>query len=76
MITHRTETIVQSNGSVTLTNLPFEEGETVQIIVLEAKSKTKTENHYPLRGTIYKYENPFESVTPLEDWEVLKNDNS
>lgn len=76
MIAHRTETVIQSNGSVTLINLPFEEGETVEIIVLEAKSKTETENPYPLRGTLYKYEDPFEPATSLEDWEVLKNDNS
>ena len=76
MIAHRTETIVQSNGSVTLVNLPFEKGETVEIIILEAKPKTEKENPYPLQGTPYKYEDPFEQATPLEDWEVLKNDNS
>jgi hypothetical protein len=70
MNAHRTETIVQSNGSVTLSNLPFKEGEAVEIIVLEAKAKTK--NSSSLRGTVIKYDEPFEPAASLEDWEVLK----
>ncbi len=69
MNAHRTETIVQSNGSVTLSNLPFKEGEAVEIIVLEAKAKTK--NSSSLRGTVIKYDEPFEPVA-VENWETLK----
>jgi hypothetical protein len=29
-------------------------------------------NLYPLRGTVLFYEDPFEPVVPVEDWEVLK----
>ncbi|MGI8787481.1 MAG: hypothetical protein ACR2HG_06960 [Pyrinomonadaceae bacterium] len=69
MNAHRMETVVQSNGSVTLNNLPFKEGEAVEIIVLQAEVKTK--NSVSLRGNLLKYEEPFESVA-AEDWEISK----
>ena len=74
MEAHRIETTVQPNGTIILENLPFDEGEKVEVIVLETKeaTKEKSDNLYPLRGTLYKYENPFETAVPLEDWEVLK----
>ncbi len=70
----RVEATVQMNGRVVLEDLPFEEGEKVEIIVLEAENGANVarDNPYPLRGTLYKYEDPFEPATPLEDWEVLK----
>ena len=70
MQAHRVKTTVQPNGKVVLDNLPFDEGETVEIIILEAKSTTNGEEK-PLRGTVLKYEQPFEPVS-VEDWEVLK----
>ena len=27
---------------------------------------------YPLRGTVYRYDDPFEPPVPLEDWEALQ----
>ncbi len=61
MQAHRIETTVQTNGKIVLENLPFDEGEAVEIIVLETKHKKET-NHQSLRGTLLKYELPFESV--------------
>ncbi len=29
---------------------------------------------HPLKGTVVRYEQPFEPATLLEDWEVLKDD--
>ena len=71
MQAQRIEKVVQSNGTVVLENLPFEEGETVEIIIQKAENK-KEKTPYPLRGTLYKYEEPFEPAAPLEDWEALK----
>ncbi len=71
METLRVEKIIQSNGTIVLENLPFDEGEKVEIIIL--KSNAEKENRlYPLRGTPYKYENPFESAVSPEDWEAAK----
>jgi hypothetical protein len=71
MQAHRIETVIQPNGKIVLENLPFEEGESVEIVISKAANQ-KDENLYPLRGTVYKYEEPFEPSAPLEDWEALK----
>ncbi len=71
METHRIEKVIQSNGTIVLENLPFAEGETVEIIIVKSDAEGK-KNRYPLRGTLYKYEEPFEPAVPVEDWEVLK----
>ncbi len=68
----RIETTVQPNGRVIVENLPFDEGDKVEIIVLEAKEKQETTDRYPLRGTAYSYPDPFSSVVPAEDWEVVE----
>ena len=70
MQAHRIEATVQSNGKIVLENLPFDEGEAVEIIVLETKVKTETAQK-SLHGTLLKYEQPFEPVA-VEDWEALK----
>lgn len=70
METHRIEKVIQSNGTIVLENLPFAEGATVEIIVVKSNVESD-KNRYPLRGTLYKYENPFELAVP-EDWEALK----
>lgn len=71
MQAHRIETTVQPNGKVILENLPFDAGETVEIVISKAENEAK-ENPYPLRGTVYKYEDPFEPAVPLEDWDALR----
>ncbi len=71
METLRVEKVIQSNGTIVLENLPFDEGEKVEIIILKSDAESE-KKRYPLRGTIYKYENPFESAVPIEDWKVLK----
>ena len=72
MNAHKTETVVEANGTIILKELPFQEGDAVEVIVLEKKAKTETDNPYPLRGKLLKYDEPFESATSLEDWEALK----
>jgi hypothetical protein len=71
METHRVEKVIQSNGTVVLEDLPFDEGEKVEIIILKSRAESE-KGRYPLRGTTYKYENPFEPAAPPEDWEALK----
>lgn len=71
MQAHRIETFVQPDGKIVLENLPFDEGETVEIIVLEVVTKVKPEKSVSLRGTLLKYDEPFAPVV-VEDWEVLK----
>lgn len=71
METLRVEKVIQPNGTIILENLPFDEGETVEIIILKPDAGSE-KGSYSLRGTVYKYENPFEPAVPAEDWEALK----
>lgn len=65
----KTKTIIKKNHKIELENVPFENGEEVIIEVsLEEKNPDK---NYPLRGSLLKYDDPFESVAD-DDWEVIK----
>ena len=74
---HRIETTLIQDGKLTLDQLPFRAGETVEVIVLTnpaappVKSHNPPEDRYPLRGTVIEYQNPFEPVAEA-DWEVLQ----
>lgn len=75
MEAHRIETVVQSNSRVVLENLPFDEGDKVEVIILEAggpQEKADLENPYPLRGTPYRYDDPFSPLFSLEDWKPFE----
>lgn len=66
----RIEATVQPNGRVILNDLPFEEGKQVEIIVLETNSATEAGAN-PLKGSVLRYDDPFEPAAPSDDWEVL-----
>lgn len=68
----RIETTIQRNGCVILNDLPFEDGKQVEIIVLDINGKGTLPTVNPLKGTLLKYDDPFEPAVPIEDWEVLK----
>jgi hypothetical protein len=72
MKAHRIEITLTENGTLTIKDLPFQAGEAVEIIILESHSRPKEENPYPLRGTVIRYDEPFEPAVPPEDWEVLQ----
>ncbi len=52
MQAHRTEAVIKANGTLTLEELPFKEGDLVVVIVLERQPEAKTDNLYPLSGTL------------------------
>ena len=67
---YRIEVVVPPDKTLTLENLPFEVGATIEVTILE--KRVERNEDYPLRGTLLKYDNPFEPAVPLEDWEALK----
>lgn len=71
MNAHRIETIVGNDKTVILKDLPFDEGKEVEVIVLEKKIISDSQNKYSLQGTLIKYDAPFEPVAE-EDWEAVK----
>lgn len=71
MSEHRIETILTEDGMLTIKDLPFHKGDAVEVIILE-REKAIPSNPYPLRGTVIRYDDPFEPAVPEEDWEVLQ----
>lgn len=73
--THHIRATLTQDGTLTLDGLPFQAGESVEIIVrpraasLEAASDPST--RYPLRGLVVPYDQPTEPVA-LEDWDALR----
>ena len=67
----RVETIIQPNGRIVLENLPFDDGEKVEIIILETNLESVSTNDNPLKGTLLNYDDPFEPAVLATDWEVL-----
>lgn len=71
MNAHRIEMVVGGNRTVILKDLPFNEGEEIEIIVLEKKNGAKNKKTSLLQGVLLRYDEPFKSVAE-EDWELLK----
>lgn len=56
MVTHKIETKLTENGKLMLENLPFKEGDSVQIIIIPS---TKKNDSYPLHNKQpYRYDEP------------------
>ena len=71
MNAHRVETTLTEDGSLTLKDLPFHAGDSVEIIVLARSPKTVGQASYSLRGKPVHYDSPAEPVAE-EDWEALR----
>ena len=71
METYRIETTISKDRTLTIKELPFQEGESVEVIVNRSNQQSKYKERYPLRGTPYRLLDPFKSVAE-ENWEVLK----
>ncbi len=65
------ELTVGQKGTVTLTNLPFNVGEQLEVIVISRPNRQSKEKKYPFWGKPITYINPTEPVAE-EDWEVLQ----
>ncbi len=69
MDTFKTKTIIKKNHKLELDNIPFNNGEEVEVTISPAEKKSNDE--YTLRGTLSKYVDPFEPVDE-DDWEASK----
>ena len=68
MNAHRIETVLTETGTLILRGIPFQAGDTVEVIILERRSLHPVSNPYPLQGTVIRYDDPTEAVS-VEDWE-------
>ncbi len=71
MQAYRVETKVQHDGQLTLSNLPLQAGEEVEVIILVRSPATSMPNPYPLRGLPIPYVNPTDPVAS-SDWEATE----
>ncbi len=60
-----------------LSDLPFVDGQHVQVVVAESQSAETTklsisEVRSALRGGVERYDDPFEPSIPPDDWGMLK----
>lgn len=70
MNAHKIETTINENGQLLLTNLPFQAGDPVEVIILKQPVDHPQTNTYPLKGTVQTYDMPFESALLPEEEEV------
>jgi hypothetical protein len=68
---HRIETEVEQSGTITLHDLPFQEGEKVVVVITTHPVELSQGNCYPLRGSTVEYKNPFDSVAE-DDWSAMQ----
>jgi len=68
---HQIQKPVLPNGTIVIDELPFAAGEMVKITI-EKAPKFDPDNPYPLRGTPYRYDDPFGPAVPLDEWDALK----
>lgn len=70
MQTIKVETVVGKGGTLTVTGLPFQDGEVVAVSI-SPQTTSQTSSSHPLAGLPITYIDPFEPVA-VEDWEALQ----
>ena len=69
MQAHRAETTLYEDGVITLRDIPFRRGESVEVIVLPFSTAAVPGSPYPLRGAPVTLLAPTEPVADA-DWEA------
>lgn len=69
MQAHRAETTLSEDGVLTLHDIPFRRGDSVEVIVMPFAVPAASGSRYPLRGTPVTLVAPTEPVTDA-DWEA------
>ncbi len=68
----RFEAVPSEKGKLTLLDDSLELGKSVEVIILLPEYKQPANNPYTLRGTLLKYDQPFEPAVPAEDWNAIR----
>jgi hypothetical protein len=69
MPTFQAVVTLDKDGTLVLQHLPFHAGDRVQVTVSPSASPTTSEGRYPLRGTVLRFDHPFEPAAENE-WEA------
>jgi hypothetical protein len=70
---HRVETVLTEDRTLTLTDLPFQAGEFVEVIIRPRRvpSPEQKREKYPLHGQQLRYDRPTDPVAE-EDWDAVR----
>ena len=71
MSTYRVDATLTEDGKITLDDLPFQAGDSVEIIIVTRSSQSTEKEPYPLRGLVLYYDKPTDPIAQ-EDWEALQ----
>ena len=71
MNAHHAEMTLTEDGVITLRNVPFHQGESVEVIVFAIPSANQLESDCPLQGTPVKLIDPTIPVAEA-DWEAVR----
>ena len=66
---HRIETVLSEDGKLSLDQLPFRAGQSVEVIVLPTAQAVPAA--HTLRGTVLRYDHPTEPVADA-DWDAVR----
>jgi hypothetical protein len=70
MNVHHAVAIVGRDHSLVLQELPFPEGQAVEVTIVP-KAQPKVEPKYPLRGSVKRFEHPTDPIVD-DEWEANK----
>ena len=71
MNTYRVDTTLKEDGTITLNNLPFQAGDSVEIVIVPRSAHLNKNGQHPLRGKVIHYHNPIDPVAEA-DWDALQ----
>ena len=71
MADFHTEATVSENGSLIIKGIPYLSGHKVEVIIKDKSTQMDMKEKYSLRGSVLKYEQPFETVAENE-WEIIQ----
>lgn len=74
---HQVNNAVVQGGKLVLSGLPFQDGQHVRVVIAEAEipvhaSISIQEVRKQLKGGVERFDEPFEPMIPVENWEMLK----
>jgi len=73
MDTFKTKSKVKNNHKVHIEDVPFDDGQEVDIIIsVSNENENYNKLKDSLKGSVLKYDRPFEPVITSDDWELLK----
>lgn len=68
----KTRLIIEKDGELNLHRIPFHTGEWVSVTVEPLVEGSSPSDRFPLRGSPYRLDNPFDPAVDPGDWEACR----